>query len=88
MLSKFSHVAPIENRLGLLLYPIPSQSELKIENKNNSSMHLIVYNSTGKKMSELNINAEELAYLDVSTWSNGIYIISNGTNSTTFAVQH
>lgn len=88
VLSKFTYIPPVENKLGLLLYPVPSLNQLKIENKTTTSMHLSVYSSTGQFVTQIDVNPEELTSLDVSLWSNGIYIISNGTSSTTFAVQH
>lgn len=54
------------------IYPNPARDYITIDKLNSDADHLIVYTSTGQKLTEINLNSE-ISTIDVKTWSTGIY---------------
>ena len=68
-----------ENRTELLsLYPNPSSQLIYLNfDEQLFDQNLVIYNSSGQLIQELNINVS-LARLDISNYANGIYFIRTG----------
>jgi len=87
-LQKFNSIDPIHNELGIKLYPIPCDQVLKIDNINSKTNHLKIFNSQGTLVRSVSVQAQGTQKVDLTNLSSGVYILSDGFSSVTFAVQH
>ncbi len=88
VLQKFSNVTPVTNQMGIKIYPNPCNQSLQVENFNRHSKELKIYTSQGALVQTILVNTLETHLVNLSQYSNGIYIMSDGFSSTTFAIQH
>lgn len=88
VLQKFNNIPPVFNNTGIKIYPNPCNQSLQVENFNRQAKQLKIYNSQGALVQTIHVNALETQLINVSEFSNGIYIMSDGVSSTTFGIQH
>jgi len=87
-LLKYTGIETLTANNANLVYPVPASSILHIKNNEQSTGFFEVYDMHGKIMASFKMEDLKTFALDVSNWSNGIYILTNGQNSNTFVVQH
>ncbi len=68
-----------ENNLNVSLYPNPAQNVLNIELAEQEDLTVKVYTISGALVMDASFDANEAKRLDVSSLSNGVYIIETST---------
>jgi uncharacterized repeat protein (TIGR03803 family) len=65
------------------IYPSPAQNKIYIEHKSSTSKYLVkIYNAIGAEV--LNVRIEQTESIDISNFSNGIYIVEVENNRVKF----
>ena len=68
---------------GFVLFPNPAESKINLYvNSNYQNVSFEVFDASGKKINEGNLNSGILSPLDISTWDAGNYIIRLLSEST------
>ncbi len=70
--------ATLKNK-SLTVYPNPGNDKIKITFKDQSNLYGEIYSSTGQLIHQFRLDQNGGATIDVSTWSNGIYLLKLGT---------
>lgn len=86
ILSRFTSIENLKTDLDFNAYPNPASNQLFVMSKKKAVFN--IYSAIGEKVLQTELTANETTSIDISTWASGIYIISNGTSSTKFVVQH
>lgn len=66
-----------ENNRQLLTYPNPAQNKINFKNQGSETLTLSVFTLQGQALTNVIIEAQTLQTLDISTWSNGIYLLKD-----------
>ena len=77
---------------ALSLYPNPTQNTINLTNMNGTIETVIIYDLSGREVSQLSTSGQTQTEINVENWNNGVYLmrVNSGAESKVlrFVVQH
>lgn len=59
----------------ILSYPNPAQNKLNFKNQGSETIALFIFTLLGQEITNINIDAQTMQTIDISTWPSGLYLV-------------